>query len=59
MAEQERIDQDTGKVGDPSKPGEQLRSCVDPALAGRTLDWRAQTPIHAGLKETLRSFAAL
>ena len=43
----------------PSKPGEQLRSCVDPALAGRTLDWRAQTPIHAGLKETLRSFAAL
>jgi UDP-glucose 4-epimerase len=43
----------------PSKPGEQLRSCVDPALAGRTLDWRAQTPIHAGLEETLRSFAAL
>jgi UDP-glucose 4-epimerase len=23
----------------PSKPGEQLRSCVDPTLAGRTFDW--------------------
>ena len=43
----------------PSKPGEQLRSCVDPALAGRALGWQAQTGIHAGLRETLRSFAAL
>ena len=43
----------------PSKPGEQLRSCVDPALSGRTFDWHAQTGIHAGLQETLRSFAAL
>ncbi len=43
----------------PSKPGEQLRSCVDPALAGRTFDWQRKPPIHTGLKETLRSFAAL
>jgi UDP-glucose 4-epimerase len=43
----------------PSKPGEQLRSCVDPGLAGRTLDWHAQTGIHTGLEETLLSFAAL
>ena len=43
----------------PSKPGEQHRSCVDPTLAARTFDWRAQTVIHAGLEETLSSFAAL
>jgi UDP-glucose 4-epimerase len=39
----------------PSKPGEQLRSCVDPSLAGRTFDWYAQTEIHAGLEATLVS----
>jgi UDP-glucose 4-epimerase len=43
----------------PPKPGEQLRSCVDPSLAGRTFDWHAQTPIRTGLQVTLRSFAAL
>ena len=43
----------------PSKPGEQLRSCVDPILAKRTFDWHAETNIHAGLEATLRSFAAL
>jgi UDP-glucose 4-epimerase len=43
----------------PPKPGEQLRSCVDPALAGRTFDWRPQTDIRAGLEETLHSFAVL
>ena len=43
----------------PSRPGEQLRSCVDPSLAGRTFDWHAQTDIRTGLRETLRSFAAL
>jgi UDP-glucose 4-epimerase len=43
----------------PSKPGEQLRSGVDPALARRTFGWYAQTDIHAGLEATLRSFAAL
>jgi UDP-glucose 4-epimerase len=43
----------------PSKPGEQLRSCVDSTLAGRTFDWYAQTDIHTGLEETLHSFATL
>ena len=43
----------------PSKPGEQLRSCVDPTLAARTFEWHAKTDIHAGLGQTLRSFAAL
>ena len=43
----------------PSKPGEQLRSCVDSTLAARTFDWYAKTDIHAGLDRTLRSFAAL
>jgi UDP-glucose 4-epimerase len=41
----------------PSRPGEQLRSCVDPGLAGRTFDWHAQIGIHTGLEQTLRSFA--
>ena len=43
----------------PSKPGEQLRSCVDPSLAGRTFDWHARTEIRVGLRETLRAFASL
>jgi UDP-glucose 4-epimerase len=43
----------------PSKRGEQLRSCIDPTLAGRTFDWYAQTNIRVGLKETLRSFGPL
>jgi UDP-glucose 4-epimerase len=43
----------------PSKPGEQLRSCVDPTLAGHTFRWYAQTDIRRGLEATLRSFAAL
>src|SRR5918998_206854 len=43
----------------PSKPGEQLRSCVDPTLAARTFDWYAETDIHAGLEQTFGSFAAL
>jgi UDP-glucose 4-epimerase len=43
----------------PSKPGEQLRSCVDPSLAGRTFGWHAQTEIRVGLEETLRSFGPL
>jgi len=43
----------------PSKQGEQLRSCIDPTLAGRTFDWYAQTNIRVGLEETLRSFGPL
>ena len=43
----------------PSKPGEQLRSCVDPTLARRTFDWYQQTDIRAGLEKTLYSFGSL
>jgi UDP-glucose 4-epimerase len=42
-----------------SRPGEQLRSCIDPTLARRTFDWYALTGIHTGLQETLRSFTAI
>jgi UDP-glucose 4-epimerase len=42
-----------------AKPGEQLRTCVDPALAGRVIDWRSEVDLAAGLKETLRFFGAL
>ena len=43
----------------PAKLGEQLRSSVDPARAGRALGWRPEVDLAAGLKETLRSFGAL
>jgi UDP-glucose 4-epimerase len=43
----------------PAKPGEQLRSSVDPAAAGRALGWRAQTELAAGLEQTLGFFGAL
>ena len=42
-----------------AKPDEQLRSCVDPALAGRVIDWRSEVDLGAGVKETLRFFGAL
>ena len=43
----------------PAKPGEQLRSSIDPARAGRVLDWHPEVPLAVGLEETLRSFGAL
>jgi UDP-glucose 4-epimerase len=43
----------------PSKPGEQLRSSVDPTLAGRLMGWRPEVDLSSGLKETLRFFGAL
>ena len=43
----------------PAKPGEQLRSSVDPTAAGRTLSWRPETDLAAGLKRTLSFFGAL
>jgi UDP-glucose 4-epimerase len=42
-----------------AKPGEQLRSVVDPDRAGRILDWRPAVDLATGLKQTLRSFGAL
>jgi UDP-glucose 4-epimerase len=43
----------------PAKPGEQLRSSVDPTAAKQALGWRPGTDLAAGLKETLRFFGAL
>ncbi len=40
----------------PAKPGEQIRSCVDPSLAGRAMGWRPETGISEGLSRTLRFF---
>jgi UDP-glucose 4-epimerase len=42
-----------------AKPGEQSRSCIDPSLAGRVLDWRPEVKLEDGLRETLRFFGAL
>jgi UDP-glucose 4-epimerase len=43
----------------PAKPGEQLRSSVDPSRAGRLLRWRPEVDFNTGLSETLRYFGAL
>lgn len=43
----------------PAKPGEQARSAVDAAKAGRYLGWRPETGLESGLKETLRYFGAV
>jgi len=43
----------------PQPPGEQRRSCVDPSRAARALNWWPEVDLDTGLKETLRSFAAL
>ena len=43
----------------PAKPGEQLRSSVDPTAAARVLGWRPETDLAAGLKRTLSFFEAI
>jgi UDP-glucose 4-epimerase len=43
----------------PAKPGEHLRSSVDPTLAGRVMGWRPEVDLAEELKETLRSSGAL
>jgi UDP-glucose 4-epimerase len=40
----------------PAKPGEQIRSSVNPALAGRVMRWRPEVDLADGLVETLRFF---
>jgi UDP-glucose 4-epimerase len=42
----------------PAKPGEQRRSCIDPAAAGRVLGWRASVSLEEGLRRTLEWFRA-
>ena len=41
----------------PAKPGEQLRSSVDPTLAGRVMSWRPEVDLIDGLNETFHFFA--
>jgi UDP-glucose 4-epimerase len=43
----------------PAKAGEQLRSSVDPTLAGRVIDWHPEVDLTSGLKETLRFIGTL
>ncbi len=43
----------------PAKPGEQLRSSVNPSRALRDLGWRPEMELAEGLERTLRSFGAL
>jgi UDP-glucose 4-epimerase len=43
----------------PAKPGEQARSCVDPAEVGRAMGWRPEVDLRSGLRETLWYFGAL
>jgi len=50
---------DLGPKHGPAKAGEQLRSSVDPTLAGRLLGLRPEVGLAVGLKETLRFFGAL
>ena len=42
----------------PAKPGEQLRSSVDPIAVARALGWRPKTDLAAGLRRTLSFFEA-
>jgi len=42
----------------PAKPGEQMRSVIDNALAQRVLGWRPQVSLEDGLRETVAFFRA-
>jgi len=43
----------------PAKPGEQLRSSIDPTKASKALNWYPQNALTTALKKTLRYFGAL
>jgi UDP-glucose 4-epimerase len=45
-------------VHGPAKPGEQRRSCVDPAAAAKALGWRPTVTLEEGLARTLEWFRA-
>ena len=36
-----------------ARPGEVLRSCLDPSAAGEALGWRAKVPLATGLQRTM------
>jgi UDP-glucose 4-epimerase len=40
----------------PPRPGEQLRSCVDPSLAKKALGWEPRVALREGLRRTLEHF---
>lgn len=40
----------------PAKPGEQMRSVLDPRRAGEVLGWQAETPLADGLQRTVAWF---
>jgi UDP-glucose 4-epimerase len=42
----------------PAKPGEQMRSSVDPTKATRVLGWQPAVDLNTGLEKTLQFFAA-
>ena len=42
----------------PAKPGEQMRSSVDPARAAKLLGWRPAVPLEEGLRHTVDWFRA-
>jgi UDP-glucose 4-epimerase len=41
----------------PARPGEILRSCLDPAAAEAALGWQARVPLEEGLRRTLTTVA--
>ncbi len=43
----------------PAKPGEQLRSSIDPTRAHRVFGWYPEEELAVGLEETLRFFGAI
>ncbi len=42
----------------PARPGEQRRSAIDPALAGKVLGWVPRTPLEEGLRKTVEYYPA-
>jgi UDP-glucose 4-epimerase len=50
---QERAHSKIEAVHGPAKAGEQMRSCLDIAAAGRVLDWRPEVGLEEGLTQTL------
>ena len=52
-------DKDLPPEHGPTKPGEQLRSSLDPSLVADTLGWRPDVDLTAGLTKPLSFFGAL
>jgi UDP-glucose 4-epimerase len=50
---QQRAHSKVDAIHGPAKTGEQLRSCLEIALAGRVLDWRPEIRLEDGLTQTL------